>query len=91
MYRSNLTSRKETEANQLAADIVMPEINGRQLADEALRRRPNLKILYTTGFSGDAITESERLDPGLHLITKPFTLAQLDAKMHEVLTEKAAA
>lgn len=79
------------ETTVLFTDIVMPEIDGRQLAGEALRRRPNLKVLYTTGFSGDAIKESERLDPGLHLITKPFTLTQLDAKMHEVLTEKAVA
>ena len=74
----------------LFTDIVMPEINGRQLAAEVLRRRPDMKVLYTTGFARDAILQSETLDAGLHLITKPFTLAQLAAKMSIVLAESPA-
>ncbi len=73
------------DITMLFTDIVMPEINGRQLAAEALRRRPDIKVLYTTGFARDAIVDSEKLDAGLHLIAKPFTLVQLDAKVSEVL------
>jgi CheY-like chemotaxis protein len=69
----------------LFTDIVMPEINGRQLAAEALRRRPNIKVLYTTGFTRNAIVHSGRLDAGLNFIAKPFTLVQLSAKMNEVM------
>jgi signal transduction histidine kinase len=69
----------------LFTDIVMPEINGRKLADEALRRRPGLKILFTTGYTRNAIVHNGVLDPGVHLIGKPFTLDQLAAKMRDVL------
>ena len=71
----------------LFTDIVMPEINGRQLATEALLRRPDLKVLYTTGFARDTIVLGEDLELGLHLIPKPFTMEQLAAKMIVVLAE----
>jgi CheY-like chemotaxis protein len=69
----------------LFTDIVMPEINGRKLADEALRRRPELKVLFTTGYTRNAIVHNGVLDPGVHLISKPFTLDQLAAKVRDVL------
>jgi len=69
----------------LFTDIVMPDMNGRKLADEALRRKPGLKVLYTTGYTNNAIIHNGVLDPGVHLITKPFTLEQLAAKVREVL------
>ena len=69
----------------LFTDIVMPDINGRQLAAEALRRFPKLKVLYTTGFTRNAIIHSGKLDAGLHFLAKPFTLVQVAAKMNEVL------
>ncbi|WP_020173866.1 CHASE3 domain-containing protein [Methyloferula stellata] len=71
--------------NLLFTDIVMPEINGRKLADEALRRRPKLKVLFTTGYTRNAIVHNGVLDPGVHLIGKPFTLDQLAAKVRDVL------
>ena len=69
----------------LFTDIVMPDMNGRKLADEAVRRRPALKVLYTTGYTSNAIVHNGVLDPGVHLITKPFTLEQLALKVREVL------
>jgi hypothetical protein len=60
-------------------------INGRALADEALRRRPGLKVLFTTGYTSNAIVHHGRLDPGVHLIGKPFTYADLAAKVRGVL------
>jgi signal transduction histidine kinase len=69
----------------LFTDIVMPDINGRKLADEALRRRPALKVLYTTGYTGNTIIHNGVLDAGVHLVTKPFTLEQLATKVREVL------
>jgi hypothetical protein len=56
-----------------------------------LRLRPGIKILYTSGFARDAIVHSGKLDSGLNFIAKPFTLAQISAKMTEVLVENAAA
>jgi hypothetical protein len=52
-------------------------MNGRQLADEAQRRRSDLKVLMTTGYARNAIVHGGRLEPGVQLITKPFTYARL--------------
>ena len=65
----------------------MPDINGRKLADEAVRRKLGLKVLYTTGFTSNAIIHNGVLDSGVHLITKPFTLEQLASKVHYVLAD----
>jgi signal transduction histidine kinase/ActR/RegA family two-component response regulator len=75
----------------LFTDIVMPAIDGLQLGVETLRLRPDIKILYTSGFARDAIVHSGKLDSGLDFIAKPFTLAQISAKMTEMLVESAAA
>jgi len=73
----------------LFTDIVMPGVNGRKLAEEALRRRPDLKVLYTTGFTRNAVVHSGVLDHDVHLLQKPFTLEELAAKVRTVLGEKA--
>ncbi|HEX3983842.1 MAG TPA: response regulator, partial [Acidisoma sp.] len=69
----------------LLTDVMMPEMNGRQLADEARRRRPDLKVLYATGYTRNAVVHNGIIDPGVQLLPKPFTLAQLAAKLQEVL------
>ncbi|KJB90131.1 hypothetical protein N826_06215 [Skermanella aerolata KACC 11604] len=72
----------------LFTDIVMPDINGRKLADEALRRRPELKVLFTTGYTRNAVVHNGVLDPGVELIGKPFTLEELAAKVRAVLDDQ---
>ncbi len=69
----------------LFTDIVMPEMNGRRLADEARARRPELKILYTTGYTRNAVVHNGMLDAGVAFLPKPFTIAQLAIKVREVL------
>ena len=59
--------------------------NGRQLADEAQRRRPGLKVLFTTGYTRNAIVHHGRLDPGVHLISKPYSFRELAAKVRSRL------
>jgi signal transduction histidine kinase/CheY-like chemotaxis protein len=66
-------------------------MNGRQLAEAAASLRPGLPVLYTTGYARNAIVHGGRLDPGLHLITKPFTRQALAAKLREVLDGAALA
>jgi CheY-like chemotaxis protein len=60
-------------------------MNGRQLADEARRRRPGLHVLFTTGYAKNAIVHDGRLDAGVQLITKPFTYSMLAAKLRDLL------
>lgn len=69
----------------LFTDVVMPGMNGRKLADEARRRRPDLKVLFTTGYTRNAVVHNGVLDPGVHLIGKPFTMEELAARVREVL------
>ncbi len=70
----------------LLTDVGLPGgMNGRQLADEARRRRANLKVLFTSGYARNAIVHHGRLDAGVELITKPFTYAGLAAKVRHVL------
>jgi CheY-like chemotaxis protein len=74
------------EVALLFTDVVLPGgMNGRQLADEALRRRPSLKVLYTTGYARNAIVHNGQLDPDVQLIGKPFTPAELAGKLRAVL------
>jgi CheY-like chemotaxis protein len=72
----------------LMTDVVMPGMNGRKLAEEARRRRPDLKVLFTTGYTRNAIVHNGTLDPGVELIVKPFTLEGLAAKIASVLGAK---
>jgi PAS domain S-box-containing protein len=73
------------EITLLFTDVVMPEVNGRKLADEALKRRPDLKVLFTTGYTRNAVVHNGVLDPGVQLIGKPFTIEELAARVREVL------
>ena len=72
----------------LFTDIVMPDMNGRKLADEALKRRPDLRVIYTTGFTRNAVVHNGVLDPGVNFLPKPFTLQQLGDKVREVLSRE---
>ena len=74
----------------LFTDVVMPEVNGAKLAEEARRRRPDLKVLFTTGYTRDTIVRNGVIHPGVELIGKPFTIEQLAAKVREVLDATAS-
>jgi PAS domain S-box-containing protein len=78
--------REREDIGLLFTDIVMPDMNGRQLADAAHEMRPGLKVLYTTGYTRNAIVHNGVLDPGVNFIAKPFTLDQLGNKIREVLS-----
>jgi signal transduction histidine kinase len=68
----------EPALDLLFTDVGLPGgMTGRQLADEARRRRPGLKVLFTTGYARNAIVHDGRLDPGVELITKPFPSTDL--------------
>ncbi len=69
----------------LFTDVVMPEMNGRQLAERATRIRPGLKVLYTTGYTGNAALSNGLLDPGTIHLSKPFTIDQLALKVRQTL------
>jgi CheY-like chemotaxis protein len=62
----------------LFTDVIMPgSMNGRQLADEISKHRPGLKVLYTSGYTEDAVIHHGRLDPGVLLLAKPYRKSDL--------------
>ncbi len=69
----------------LFTDVVLPGESGRVLVDKAVLLRPGLKVLFTTGYSRDAIVHQGRLDAGVQLISKPFTYDQLAARVRDTL------
>ena len=79
------TLRRPGRIDLLFTDVVLPGRTGRMLADEAVTIRPDLRVLFTTGYSRDAIVHQGRLDPGVQLITKPFTFEQLAARIRDAL------
>jgi signal transduction histidine kinase/CheY-like chemotaxis protein len=72
----------------LLTDIVMPGLNGRQLADKAREQNPDLKVLYMTGYSRNAVVHQGRLDEGVDLLQKPMSQAELAHRVRAVLDRK---
>jgi CheY-like chemotaxis protein len=96
---TTLTAANATEALEyidgpkdfdlLFTDVIMPgSLNGRQLAEEALRRRPGLKVLYTSGYTENAIVHHGRLDPGVLLLAKPYRKSDL-ARMVRIALDRS--
>jgi CheY-like chemotaxis protein len=79
------------EIDLLFTDVGLPGgMNGRQLANAARNLNSKLKVLFTTGYARNAIVHEGRLDPGVQLITKPFTYAGLSEKVRDLLDARAA-
>jgi PAS domain S-box-containing protein len=71
----------------LLTDVIMPGMNGRELAQRVSEIRPNMKVLYMSGYTENAIGHNGTLDAGITLLQKPFTLHALKAKVREVLDQ----
>ena len=78
------------EVAVIFTDIGLPGgMNGRQLCEEARKLRPTLKVLFTSGYARNAIVHDGRLDPGVELLTKPFTQAALGEKLRDIIDAKS--
>ena len=69
----------------LLTDVIMPGVNGRKLAEQATRLHPELKVVFMTGYSRNAIVHQGRLDPDVELIQKPLTSDALATRIRKVL------
>lgn len=69
----------------MISDVGLPGINGRQLAEISRQVRPELTILFITGYARQATVHGGFLAPGMQLLSKPFTLERLTAKVNEML------
>jgi len=70
----------------LLTDVVMPGRSGRQLADAVIKVKPDVRVLYMTGYTQNAIVHNGVLDTGTHLITKPFTIQQLGMELDALIS-----
>jgi signal transduction histidine kinase len=80
-----LIQRQDRSIDLMFTDVVMPGMSGRELADKARAVQPDLKILYTSGYTRNAIVHGGRLDAGVEVIAKPFTYQALAEKIVDVL------
>jgi DNA-binding response OmpR family regulator len=71
----------------LITDVIMPDTSGPELARNLCAQRHDLKVIYISGFDDGSLAPKGILDPGTVLITKPFSVRLLSAKMREVLAE----
>ncbi len=75
----------EGDISLLLTDVVMPVLTGKQLVDKVRLLRPELKTLYMTGYTRNSIVHNGIIDPGVQLISKPFTIAELAAKVRDCI------
>jgi PAS domain S-box-containing protein len=80
-----LCERHSGSIHVLLSDVVMPNMSGRELADRLCAVRPDLKVLYMTGYTEDAIVQHGVLEPGVAVLNKPFLADALAHKLREVL------
>jgi CheY-like chemotaxis protein len=82
-----LCEERGGEIDLLLTDVVMPRMSGKQLAARLVASCPRLRVLFMSGYSEHGIEQRGVLDPGARLISKPFTAAELCARVREVLDE----
>ncbi|MEQ4596907.1 MAG: response regulator, partial [Methylobacteriaceae bacterium] len=77
--------RSSARIDLLVTDVGLPGLNGRQLADHARTLRPELRVLFMTGYAENATFGGGPLDPDMQMITKPFPVERLAARIREMM------
>ena len=83
-----ILARDNLRIDLMLTDVVMPGMTGRELAREASRLRPELPVIYMTGYSRNAVTHHGRLDPNLDVLHKPVTQSELAIRIREALDRR---
>jgi CheY-like chemotaxis protein len=85
-----VSSATEEKIQLLLTDVILPGINGRELARRIRFQRPGIRVLYTSGYAGDVLTRSGVIEERLNFISKPFSVLAIARKVRQVLDEVGA-
>ncbi len=83
-----IAKNSKNQIAMLMTDVIMPDMNGRELANKLSERIPTLKVLFMSGYTANIISRHGVLDDGMHFIQKPFSISDLATKVREVLDEE---
>jgi CheY-like chemotaxis protein len=83
-------ARHGGEFDLLVTDVVMPHLDGRRLAERLVAERPDMRVLYMSGYANQAVVHQTVLDSGTAFVQKPFTMASLTARVRDVLDAPVA-
>jgi DNA-binding response OmpR family regulator len=81
----HLVAKHRGEIELLVTDVVLPDMNGRDLAERLLKQHPNLKCLFISGFTADGIARHGVLRVGVNFLARPFSRGELTRKVREML------
>ena len=84
---TRLVTARPGEIHLLITDVIMPEMNGQDLATSRLQLRPGLRCLFTSGYTAEMVAQHGVLEEGVWFIQKPFSSEELGAKVREALDE----
>lgn len=88
MAALELATEYAGEIDLLITDVVMPEMNGRELVQRLSALRPAMHCLYMSGYTANVIAHHGVLDPGIHFIQKPFSIDDLARSVRETLRDE---
>jgi CheY-like chemotaxis protein len=78
----------DVKIDLLITDVGLPGgMNGKEMAEQARQQRPNLKVLFITGYAQNAAISNGRLEPGMHILSKPFPMEKLASKIRAIIEE----
>jgi DNA-binding response OmpR family regulator len=77
--------QSKTKIDLLVSDVILPHVNGRKLAEMARASRPTLKVLFVSGYSENALVRGDFIGAGMDMLSKPFALDTLGAKVHAMI------
>ena len=84
-----LLEAKQQRIDLMVTDVGLPGgMNGRQLADAARQLRPELRVLFITGYAENAVVGNGHLEPGMAVLAKPFAMSSFANKIREILEER---
>ncbi len=87
-YALELARDHGIEIHLLITDVIMPEMNGRDLSSQLVKNHPGLKTLYMSGYTADVIVRHGVLDTGVQFVQKPFSLQDLAVKVRETIEQE---